>query len=102
MSLGGPTSRPWVCSGDMNPGEPTTVPVCVSALVSMDREIPKSMSRGPSSANSTLDGFRSRWTMPAACIALRPSASPAASRSTMDSGTGPRAATASASDGPAI
>jgi hypothetical protein len=27
MSLGGPTSRPRVCSGDMNPGEPTTVPV---------------------------------------------------------------------------
>jgi hypothetical protein len=102
MSLGGPTSRPWVCSGDMNPGEPTTVPVWVSALFSMDREIPKSISRGPSSARSTFDGFRSRCTTPAACIALRPSANPAASLSTMDSGMGPRVATASASDGPAI
>jgi hypothetical protein len=52
------------------------VPVCVSVLVSMDREIPKSISRGPSSASSTFDGFRSRWTMPAACIALRPYAIP--------------------------
>ena len=42
----------------------------------------------------------SRCTSPAACTAARPSASPAASRSTEAGGSGPCASTASASDGP--
>ena len=85
----------------MNPGEPMTVPVWVSTLASAAREIPKSITRGPSSASSTFEGFRSRCTRPAAWIASRPSASPAASVSTEATGSGPWASTASASDGPA-
>ena len=41
----------------MNPGEPITRPACVSAVDSTAREMPKSMTRGPSSAISTFDGF---------------------------------------------
>ena len=100
MSLGGPMSPPSACSGDMNPGEPRAWPVPVSMLASAAREIPKSMIRGPSSANSTFEGFRSRCTMPAAWIAPRPSASPAASASTEVTGSGPWLVTALASDGP--
>jgi hypothetical protein len=78
MSLGGPTSLPIACSGDMNPGDPITRPVWVSAVASAAaREIPKSITRGPSSASSTFDGFRSRCTTPAAWIAQRLSARPA-------------------------
>ena len=85
----------------MNPGEPMTVPDWVSMLASVAREMPKSMTRGPSSASSTFDGFRSRCTTPAAWIACRPSASPAASVMTDPAGSGPRSSSASASDGPA-
>jgi hypothetical protein len=62
--------------------------------------MPKSITRGPSEASSTLAGFRSRCTMPAAWIALSPSASPRASASTEAAGSGPCWVTASASDGP--
>ena len=79
-SLVGPTPRPTACSGDMNPGEPTTIPAWVSMLASGDREIPKSITRGPSPASSTLAGFRSRCTTPAAWIAPSPWARPAARR----------------------
>ncbi len=69
-SLAGPMSRsPPACSGDMYSGVPITWPVWVSEVVSAAREIPKSISRGPSSASSTLDGLRSRCTSPAACRA---------------------------------
>ena len=64
------------------------------------REMPKSMTRGPSSASSTFDGLRSRCTTPTAWIALRLSASPAASASSDASGSGPCVSTASASEGP--
>jgi hypothetical protein len=101
MSLGGPTLFPMACSGDINPGDPTTRPVWVRAVASAAaREIPKSMTRGPSSASSTLDGFRSRCTTPAAWIALRLSASPAASASSDATGNGPWLSIASASEGP--
>src|ERR1700684_3191032 len=59
----------------------------------MAREIPKSITRGPSSASSTFDGFRSRCTTPAAWIAARPSASPAASVENEPAGSGQRAST---------
>ena len=95
MSLGGPTSRPTACSGDMNPGEPITRPACVSAVDSTAREMPKSMTRGPSSASSTFDGLRSRCTTPAAWIALRLSARPAASVSSDPAGNGPWSSIAS-------
>ena len=94
MSVGGPTSRPTACSGDMNPGEPITRPACVSAVDSTAREMPKSMTRGPSSAISTFDGLRSRCTTPAAWIALRLSARPAASVSSDPAGNGPWSAIA--------
>ena len=100
MSLDGPTSEPIACSGDMNPGDPTTRPACVSMVDSVAREMPKSMTRGPSSASSTFDGLRSRCTTPTAWIALRLSASPAASASSDASGSGPCVSTASASEGP--
>ena len=89
MSLAGPTGRPSACSGDMKPGEPITRPVRVNVLTSAAREMPKSMTRGPSSASSTFDGLRSRCTTPAAWISTSPSASPAASASTEPAGSGP-------------
>ena len=76
------------------------MPVWVSALAPADQEIPKSSTRGPSAARITLDGFRSRCTTPAAWMAARASASPAASCSTSETGRGPSPATASPSDGP--
>ena len=99
-SLGGPTSVPMACSGDMNPGDPIVRPVWVSVVDSAAREMPKSMTRGPSSASSTFDGFRSRCVTPAAWIAASASASPAASASSDASGSGPCSFTASASEGP--
>jgi hypothetical protein len=85
----------------MKPGVPTTVPVWVSAVPSAASEIPKSMTRGPSGASSTLDGFRSRCTTPAAWITSSASASPAPSARTERSSQGPYAGTASPSDIPA-
>ena len=84
----------------MNPGEPITRPACVSAVDSAAREMPKSMTRGPSSAISTFDGLRSRCTTPAAWIALRLSARPAVSVSNELAGSGPCSFIASLSEGP--
>jgi len=84
----------------MNPGEPITRPTCVRAVDSAALEMPKSMTRGPSAASSTFDGLRSRCTTPAAWIALRLSARPAASVSSDPAGSGPWEATASDSEGP--
>ncbi len=64
MSLGGPISPPVACSGDMNPGEPTTRPALGAA--SAARAMPKSITRGPSWDSSTFEGFRSQCTTPAA------------------------------------
>ena len=100
-SAAGPVSPPVICSGAMNPAEPRIVPVLVSELCSAARAIPKSITRGPSAASSTFDGFRSRCTTPAAWIAWSASARPRPSRSTAGSGSGPPAVTASDSDGPA-
>ena len=101
MSLAGPMSAPRTCSGDMYPGEPISTFAPATTLASAASEIPKSMTRGPSSASRTLEGFRSRWTTPAAWMASRPSASPAVSASTLRTGSGPWPRTASVSDGPA-
>jgi hypothetical protein len=100
MSLAGPTSAPRTCSGDMNPGEPIirSEPVVVLSAAWV---MPKSMTRGPSSASRTLDGVRSPCTTPAAWMALRPSASPAVSMSSVRTGSGPWSRTASVSEGPA-
>jgi len=98
MSLGGPISWPSACSGEMKPGEPKSRPG--SGFAHGPWEIPKSITLGPSWASSTFDGFRSPCTTPAAWMALRPSASPAASASTVLTGSGPWPRTAWLSDGP--
>ncbi len=64
------------------------------------REMPKSMTRGPSSASSTFAGLRSRCSTSAARIALGLSARPAASVSNEPAGNGPCAFIASCNDGP--
>ena len=99
-SLGAPTRVPSACSGDMNEGVPTIIPVEVIAVFSSAREIPKSITRGPSRASSTLAGFRSRCTSPAEWTACSASTRPPASRHTAAVGNGPAASTASASEGP--
>ncbi len=63
-------------------------------------EMPKSITRGPSAASSTFDGFRSRCTIPAPWTACSASATPAISHSTAGTGSGPRRATASVREGP--
>ena len=63
------------------------------------REMPKSITCGPSSASSTFAGLRSRWTRPTACTARSASASPAA-RHSAGSGSAPYRPTTAASGGP--
>ena len=99
-SLAGPTGCPSACSGDMNAGVPTIKLVMLIAAPSSAREIPKSISRGPSAARSTLAGLRSRCTRPPACTACSASIRPPASLHTAGSGRGPVWAITSASDGP--
>ncbi len=109
-SQDGVTRSPRICSGAMNPGEPTSAPVRVSppsVAVPRARAIPKSMTRGPSIVIRTLDGFRSRCTIPALWMSARARASPAARVRTECWGSGPCAGlpcppeTTEWSDGPA-
>ena len=99
MSLLGVSGAPWICSGDMNPGVPMID--WVAAVPSVARAIPKSMTRGPSSASSTLPGLRSRWISPTRWISVSASARLAASTRRLGSGSGPwsRTAWSSGSDG---
>ena len=60
------TACPMICSGAMNPIEPTVMPVPVRTVASGAWAIPKSMTLGPSAVSRTLDGLRSRWITPAA------------------------------------
>ena len=71
-------ARPVICSGAMNPAEPTVMPVLVRPVVSIAWAMPKSMTFGPPAVSSTLEGLRSRCTIPAAWIAVSASASPVA------------------------
>src|SRR4029077_4725014 len=82
-------------------GVPTTGPARASGATSAAWEIPKSITRGPSKASSTLDGLRSPCTTPAAWIAVRLLARPAASASSDEEVSGPQSRTASDRDGPA-
>lgn len=91
---------PRACSGARNPGDPITPPVRVSAAASAACAMPKSIRRGPSGASITLDGLRSRCTIPARCTATSASARLAPSANTDAAGSGPSPATASASDSP--
>ncbi|MCW2891759.1 MAG: hypothetical protein JWO75_1248 [Actinomycetia bacterium] len=100
MSTACVMSWPLTCSGAMNGGDPMSIPVPVTTVESAARAMPKSMTRGPSGASSTFDGFRSRCTMPAAWIAASASATPASSTNTVCSGIVPCSATACCSDGP--
>ena len=50
----------------MKPGEPTIIPVLVTEVASIVWAIPKSMTIGPLSVKMTLEGLRSRCTIPAA------------------------------------
>ena len=77
MSAGGP-GRPLICSGAMNPVEPTIMPVWVKDVASRAWAMPKSMTFGPTSVRITLEGLKSRCTMPAAWITVSASASPVA------------------------
>lgn len=87
------------CSGDMYAGVPTATFVMVSRVLETPDAIPKSMTRGPSSTTSTLDGLRSRWTRPAPWIDCRASAIPAASQRTAWAGIGPHSFTISSREG---
>jgi len=99
-SLGAPAAAPSTCSGDMNEGVPMIDPVAVSRESARVLAMPKSITRGPSEASSTLAGLRSRCTSPAAWIARSASASPAASRQSAGTGSGPYWETRLSSDGP--
>ena len=70
--------RPLICSGAMKPAEPTIMPVLVMDAASRAWAMPKSMTFGPASVRMTLEGLRSRCTMPAAWITVSASASPVA------------------------
>ena len=95
MSLAGLPSSPRACSGDENPGQPSPSPG--NPLAAAAYAIPKSASRGPSSASRTFEGWRFPCTTPAAWMTPRPSASPLASVSRVRAGTGPCSRIASAS-----
>lgn len=85
----------------MNTGVPMMTRLAVSAVPSAARAMPKSITRGPSAAISTLPGLRSLCTSPQACTAWSASTRPPASRHTASCGSGPAPATTSLSDGPA-
>ena len=91
---------PMICSGAMNPAEPTVMPVLVRLVVSSAWAMPKSMTFGPPAVSSTLEGLRSRCTIPAAWIAVSASASPVARPYSIPASSGPRASMYSDSEGP--
>ncbi|MBB5137670.1 hypothetical protein HNP84_007422 [Thermocatellispora tengchongensis] len=92
MSDGGPTRWPEICSGDMYAGVPTTPLVRVMAE-SRAREMPKSMTRGPSEPSRTLLGLKSRCTMPARWMAARAVTVPTARRCSTPPVRGPSSRT---------
>lgn len=85
------------CSGDMKGGVPISRPVTVRSSLSAAREMPKSITRGPSSAIRTLLGFRSRCTTPARWMSRSASTRPSASVRNARPVNGPSLATMSAS-----
>ncbi len=83
-------------------GVPINLPVSVRSSLSFGREMPKSMTFGPSSASRTLLGFRSRCTTPTRWMSRSASASPAISRRNWGSSIGPFRFTCSESVGPGM
>ncbi|MBD2898817.1 hypothetical protein amrb99_77910 [Actinomadura sp. RB99] len=98
-STAGPSSPGWSCSGAMYAGVPTARLTTVCAPDSA-REIPKSMTRGPSAPSSTLCGLKSRCTTPASCSATSAVAVAIASRSRALPDRGPPSRTTALSGGP--
>ena len=93
-------ARPMICSGAMKPAEPTVMPVLVRLVVSSAWAMPKSMTFGPAAVSSTLEGLRSRCTIPAAWIAVSASARPVARPYSIPWSSAPCASTYSDSEGP--
>ena len=99
--------RPSACSGDMYAGVPRMAPVRVwgtassvgcDSRPSVELAPAATLARPKSSSFTrpvdeiiTFEGLRSRWTIPAAWAAARPSAASVAMRRTSGSGSGPRA-----------
>ena len=102
MSEAAVTSLPLTCSGDMNAAVPTFWPVTVIEVPSTVCTMPKSMTRAPSAARITLDGFRSRCTIPARQMASTARPRSAVSRQAASMPIGPRSSTASSSVGPGM
>ncbi len=78
---------------------PTATLVMVSRELETPAAIPKSITRGPSSTTSTLDGLRSRCTRLAAWMDCSASAIPATSQRTASTGSGPHSPISSSSEG---
>ncbi|MBB6554080.1 hypothetical protein HD593_008875 [Nonomuraea rubra] len=97
-SAAGPTGSMLTCSGAMYPGVPTA-PVWVAAW-SRAREMPKSITTGPSGPRMTLPGLRSRCTTPARWIAAKAVAVATASRSRPPPVRGPSRRTTRSSESP--
>lgn len=85
----------------MYAGVPTAV-LDIVPVASSARAMPKSMTRGPSGASSTLAGLKSRCTTPAWWMAASAVIVPIASRSSSAPRSGPPAASTSDSDGPSM
>ncbi len=103
MSTAGVTGSPWICSGAMKAGVPSCWRSPVRSLTaSSARAIPKSMTRGPKGESTTLEGLRSRCTMPALWIAVRAAATPTASCSRFAADSGPFSVTNFASVRPSM
>src|SRR5439155_74386 len=92
---------PMTCSGAIQPGLPTVMPVRVSPLGSARaRAMPKSMTRGPDSERITLPGLRAPCTSPAAWTAVSAVATSRATPCTSAPPSAPRRATICPSGGP--
>nr|BFE84399.1 hypothetical protein GCM10020093_070000 [Planobispora longispora] len=82
----------------MNAGVPMISPL--EPVASSTREMPKSMTRGPSGPISRLPGLKSRWTTPARWMAASAASAPTARRDRRGSVTGPCPATVAARETP--
>ena len=101
MSAAASTLLPSSCSGAMYCGVPTMFPGLVSFVVaSMIRAMPKSVTMARRPDSSTLSGFRSRCTIPAACASVSASAICSPISATRCHGSRPVAAISAARDRP--
>jgi hypothetical protein len=101
MSVAGVASPPWMRSGAMYDGVPTTRLLVIRVALG-ESTTPKSMMYGPTSPSRTLLGLRSRCTRPAAWIEASASARPAASVSTAPGESAPCPSTQRSRLGPSM